>query len=165
MAGNGNKGDVIRVRVTVSDGVANSAPITSAPVTILNTAPAATVALNDHSPNTNATLTATTTASDVDPDTVTLTYVWRVDGVARKTTVSTGLSDTFDLSAVGNGNNGQTVTVTVTPTDGTQNGAPVCGLRDDRKHRAGRGLGRHQPELAAHERHPVGRRHLARRRR
>ena len=71
-------------------------------------------------------MTASATASDADSDTVTLTYVWRVDGVTRKTTVSTGLSDTFDLSAAGNGNNGQTVTVTVTPTDGTLNGTPVA---------------------------------------
>ena len=33
-AGNGDRGDVIRVRVTVSDGTATSAPVTSAPVAV-----------------------------------------------------------------------------------------------------------------------------------
>ena len=159
VAGNGNKGDLIRVRATVADGAATSAPLTSASVAVVNTAPTASVSLNDHSPDTNATLTATATASDVDSDTVTLTYVWRVDGVTRKTTVSTGLTDTFDLSAGGNGNNGQTVTVTVTPTDGTLDGAPVADSAT---------IGNSAPVVdsvvinqgsPAHERHPVGRRH------
>ena len=32
--GNGNRGDLIRVRVTANDGNSNSAPVTSAPVTV-----------------------------------------------------------------------------------------------------------------------------------
>ncbi len=45
-AGNGNKGDTIAVRVTANDGTANSAPVTSSAVTILNTVPTATVGLS-----------------------------------------------------------------------------------------------------------------------
>ena len=123
-AGNGDKGDVIRLRVTASDGSLTSPPLTSAPVTILNTAPTATVALDDHSPGTNATLTATATKADVDGDTVTLTYVWNVDGTTRRTTTTTALTDTFDLSTAGNGDNGHTVTVTVTPNDGYRQRQP-----------------------------------------
>ena len=52
------------MRVTVSDASLASTPLTSAPVTILNTAPSATVSLDDHSPGTNATLTATATSDD-----------------------------------------------------------------------------------------------------
>ena len=124
--GNGNRGDLIRVRVTANDGSSNSAPVTSSPVTVANTAPTATVALNTSSPGTNDTLTATATRADVDGDTVTLTYVWKVDGTTRKTTSGTSsLTDTFDLSQAGNGDNGQTVTVEVTPNDGTANGTMV----------------------------------------
>ena len=124
-AGNGDRGDVMRVRVTVSDASLTSTPLTSAPVTILNTAPSASVALDDHAPGTNATLTATATSTDLDGDTVVLTYVWKVNGATRQTTTTTSLTDTFDLSQTGNGNNGQSVSVTVTPNDGTVDGAPV----------------------------------------
>src|SRR6185436_5609665 len=124
--GNGNRGDLIRVRVTANDGSTNSAPVTSSPVTVANTAPTATVALDDDSPGTNQTITATATRADVDGDTVTLTYVWKVNGTTRKTTsASSSLTDTFDLSQAGNGDNGQTVTVEVTPNDGTANGTMV----------------------------------------
>ncbi len=125
LANHGDKGDLIRLRVSVSDGSATSSPLTSSAVTILNTAPVATVTLNDHTPGTNATLTATATATDADADAVTLTYVWRVNGTVRQTTPGAGLSDTFDLSLAGNGNKGQTVTVTATPTDGTTSGGAV----------------------------------------
>ncbi len=125
-AGNGDRGDLIRVRVTVSDGSATSAPATSDPVAIANTAPTATVALDDDAPGTGATLTATATADDADGDGVTLTYLWTVDGVSRQTTVTTELTDTFDLSVAGNGDNGDLVVVTVTPNDGTANGSSAA---------------------------------------
>ncbi len=127
--GNGNRGDLIRVRVTANDGSANSAPVTSSPVTVANTAPTATVALNTSSPGTNDTLTATATRADVDGDTVTLTYVWKVNGTTRKTTSGTSsLTDTFDLSQAGNGDDGETVTVEVTPNDGTVSGNAASDL-------------------------------------
>ena len=100
--------------------------MTSSPVTVTNTAPSATVSLNTASPGTNDTLTATATRADADSDTVTLTYVWKVNGTVRKTTSnSSSLSDTFDLSQAGNGNNGDTITVEVTPNDGATNGTMV----------------------------------------
>src|SRR5207244_3060170 len=72
----------------------------------------------------NDTLTATATKADVDGDTVVLTYVWKVNGVVKKTTSgSSSLIDTFDLSLSGNGGEGDTVTVEVTPNDGTVNGS------------------------------------------
>ncbi len=125
-ANNGNKGDQISLRVRASDGTLQSAPMTSSSVTILNTAPTATVSLNTSTPQDNTTLTATATRSDADNDTVTLTYVWRVNGTTRKTTSnSSSLTDTFDLSVAGNGDSGDQVTVTVTPSDGTASGTPV----------------------------------------
>jgi hypothetical protein len=58
------------------------------------------------------------------PDATTVTYVWKVDGVTKKTTSGTSSStDTFDLSQAGNGDKGQTVTVEVTPNDGSEDGS------------------------------------------
>ena len=126
-AGNGDKGDDVSVRVTGSDGSASSAPLTSAAVTVVNTAPTATVSFAPASPTTNATLTATATKSDVDSaDTVTLTYVWKVSGATVKTTAgSASLTDTLDLALAGNGDKGDAVSVEVTPDDGDDSGSTV----------------------------------------
>jgi len=123
-AGNGDKGDQIAVTVSASDGQTTSTPLTTTPVTVANTPPSATVALDNSSPQTNAVLTATATKSDADGDPVSLTFVWKTDGVVKRTNTSaTALTDTFDLSATGNGDPGQTVTVEVTPNDGQAGGA------------------------------------------
>src|SRR6186997_3448337 len=68
VAGNGDKGDVIRVRITPSDGTVNGAVQTSSALTIANSAPSATVALTPSSPDTNALVTATATRADSDGD-------------------------------------------------------------------------------------------------
>ncbi|HEX5040879.1 MAG TPA: LamG-like jellyroll fold domain-containing protein [Candidatus Limnocylindria bacterium] len=91
-----------------------------------NHAPTATVGLNTTSPKTTDTLTATATKADVDGDAVTLTYVWKVNGTTRQTTLtSTSLTDTFTAAVPGNGDRGDTITVTVTPNDGSLDGTPV----------------------------------------
>ena len=59
VAGNGDRGNVIRVRATPNDGTVNGTAATSSPLTIGDSAPSGTVALNDHAPDTNAVLTAT----------------------------------------------------------------------------------------------------------
>ena len=126
-AGNGDKGDVIAVTVTGNDGTANSLPVTSAPVTILNSAPTSTVLLNTVTPAPGQVLTATATRADVDNDAVTLTYVWKQNGVVRKTTAATtSLTDTLDLATIGAGNN-DIITVELTPNDGTANGTVQIG--------------------------------------
>ena len=103
-AGNGDRGDLIRVRVTVSDGPATSQPMTSNPVTVVNTAPSATVSLAPANPQTDATLTATATKADADGDAVGLTFVWTVNGTERRTFSSaSALTDTFNLATAGNG--------------------------------------------------------------
>jgi plastocyanin len=123
-AGNGDRGDGISVRVTASDGSASSSSLTSSAVTILNSTPSATVSLDSSSPGTTDILTATATKTDPDSgDVVTFTYVWDVNGTPIRTTVTTALTDTFDLSVAGNGDTGDVVTVTVTPSDGTIAGA------------------------------------------
>ena len=125
-SGNGDKGDQIVVELTPSDGTDQGPAFTTDPVTIVNTAPTATVSLSDTGPGTDDTLIATATRSDDDGDGVLLTYEWKVDGITRQTTSGTAsLSDSFDLSAIDNGDNGQTVTVSVTPNDGDEDGAPA----------------------------------------
>ena len=76
--------------------------------------------------DTNDVLTATATKSDPEGDPVSLTWEWRVNGVIRRTfTSGSALTDTFDLSLAGNGNVGDTVDVTVTPSDASHAGTPV----------------------------------------
>ncbi|HZS46659.1 MAG TPA: choice-of-anchor Q domain-containing protein [Blastocatellia bacterium] len=123
-AGNGDKGDLITVEVTPNDGLINGA-IATASATVANTAPTATVNLNTNSPQTKDTLTATATSADADSDTVFLTYVWKVNGVLRRTTTTNALTDTFDVSQSGNGDRGDTITVEVTPNDGIIDGSIV----------------------------------------
>ncbi len=119
VAGTGDRGDSIAVRVTASDASMTTVPLTSAAVVVVDSAPVANVALNTTSPTTQTVLVATATASDADGDALAFTYVWKVNGVTRRTTVTTASSDSFDLGRPGNGNKGDVVTVDVTSSDGT----------------------------------------------
>ena len=110
------------MRVTASDGALTSPAVTSAAVTVVNSAPTASVTLSPTNPGTNQILTATATRADADADTVTLTYVWKVNGVVKRTQQTAALTDTFDLSQAGNGDGGDIVTAEVTPNDGTDVG-------------------------------------------
>jgi len=123
ITGNGDRGDEIAVRVTASDGSATSDPLTSPSVTVINSAPSASVTLTPIKPSHKAILTADVAVADADLDPVTLTYVWRVDGEVRRTVTTTATSDEFDLSLPHNGNPHDIVTVTVTPNDGFTDGA------------------------------------------
>jgi hypothetical protein len=116
VAGNGDHGDRITVRVTASDGQLTSTA--SASVTVANSAPTATVSLNILSPKTNDVLIATTDASDADGDALTYTYTWTVNGALKRTATTASNIDRFDLKAKGNGDKGDVVTVTVTVSDG-----------------------------------------------
>ncbi|MFL6206425.1 MAG: metallophosphoesterase, partial [Acidimicrobiales bacterium] len=125
-AGNGDKGELIRLRVTGSDSGGAGAPTTSASVTVQNSAPTATVTLNNSTPGTNTVLTATATKADLDNDATTLTYVWKTNSATKKTTAGTASpTDTFDLSLAGNGDAGDIITVEVTPSDGSASGTMV----------------------------------------
>lgn len=94
------------------------------PAVTVNVAPVATVSLSTQSPRTNKTLIATATKSDPEGSAVSLTFVWKVNGVVRRTfTSATALTDSFDLRPAGNGDSGDTVTVRVIPNDGTASGA------------------------------------------
>ena len=125
VSGNGDRGDVIAVRVTASDGSATSDPLTSASVTVINSAPSVSVTLTPIKPSHKDMLTADVAVSDADLDTVMLTYVWRVEGEVRRTVTTTATSDQFDLSLPHNGTPHDMITVTVTPNDGFTDGAAV----------------------------------------
>ena len=124
--GDGDRGQTITVEVTPNDATVDGTTVSDSE-TVANSAPTATVSLSPANPTTNATLTATATRGDADADAVSLRYVWKVDGTTlRDETKASGtaadLTDTFDLSAAGNGNEGDVVTIEVTPNDGTVTG-------------------------------------------
>jgi hypothetical protein len=127
IAGHGDRDDSIAVRVTASDGTLTSTPVTSDTVAVADTGPVMSVALNTSSPTTQTVLVATATASDADGDALTFTYVWNVNGVTKRTTVTTASSDSFDLGKPGNGNKGDAVTVDVTVSDGTLGATASAG--------------------------------------
>ncbi|MDQ2913484.1 MAG: YncE family protein, partial [Chloroflexota bacterium] len=105
VAGNGDRGDTISVRVTASDGQLRSVASTS--IAIRDSAPVATVSVSDTAPATNAVLSARAIANDADNDPMTYRFIWRVNGVVRRTTVAgPSASDSFDLGVGGNGNHG-----------------------------------------------------------
>lgn len=118
VAGHGDRGDTITVRVTASDGQTTSVPAT-ATVVVADSAPTASVVLNVTSPATNQLITATATSSDADGDSLTYAFTWKVDGVVRTTISSPNASSSFDLAVAGNGDRGQTVLVEIVSSDGT----------------------------------------------
>jgi hypothetical protein len=118
VAGHGDRGDTITVRVTASDGQTTSEPATAS-VVVADTAPTASVAIDITSPTTNQVIRATATSSDADGDALTYTFTWRVNTDVRATTSGPNVSSSFDLSVAGNGDKGQTVSVELVASDGT----------------------------------------------
>lgn len=118
VAGNGDRGDTISVRVTASDGQLSSVASTS--IVIGDSAPTAAVSLSNTAPATNAVLTARASAIDADNDAMTYRFIWRVNGVVRQTTLAgANASDNFDLGIAGNGDHGDGVAVELVASDGT----------------------------------------------
>ena len=111
-------GDSVTCTVTPNDGT-DSGTAASKSVTIGNTAPSlASVTLSPDPVYEGDTLTCTPgTATDVDGDSVSYTYAWKVDGASIARTSST-LSSTYF-------NRDQDVVCVVTPNDGTTSGTAV----------------------------------------
>jgi len=114
------RGDSIRCRITPNDGSVSGTAVWSSSVVIGNAVPVvSSVSIVPASPKTDTVLTASVLAMDADPgDTLTLSYVWRVNGTA---TTATGAS----LSGVTWFDKGDVVQVTVIATDGTDPSTPV----------------------------------------
>ena len=90
VAGNGDRGDQIAVRVTASDGVATSLAVTS-PVKIVSDSPGTVSFIFSPIEHLYTDDVLNFSASYGDPDgdpTPTITYEWRVDGVAVQSTAS-----------------------------------------------------------------------------
>src|SRR5439155_5926588 len=68
-SGNGSKGDQLRVKVTPNDGTVDGLTVTSASVTVVNSAPVVdSASIDQSSPKTNDLLTTTVTKHDDDID-------------------------------------------------------------------------------------------------
>ncbi|RYX80740.1 hypothetical protein EON83_27305 [bacterium] len=114
--GNGDKGNTITVTVVANDGKDDSAPFTSAPLTVGNTAPTmTTVSISPTDPKTDTILTATPAGGDVDSDTLTFTYQWKKGGVD----IVGATGNTLNLATAGNGSKGDLITVEVKAYDGS----------------------------------------------
>ena len=108
-AGNGDKGDTIAVRVTANDGAATSDPVTSADVTVQNSAPTVSVALDTRPRERTTRSRRPRHAADADGDSVSVTTSGRSTASRVETATSASGSDAFDLSLAGNGDLGDTV--------------------------------------------------------
>ena len=120
-SGNGDRGDTISLRVTASDGRLSTDASTS--IVVSDSAPTGTVSLSTVAPATNAVLSARGSATDADNDPISYRFVWKVNGVVRRTTPGLNASDSFDLGLPGNGDHGDAVVVELVVSDGTLDSA------------------------------------------
>jgi hypothetical protein len=109
-----SKGEEWTVQVTPTDGDL-AGETASASVTILNTPPSVTVAIEPDSPNRGAPLMASAETTDVDGETPTLVWSWTVDGDATTYATPTIPADVTVA--------GETWQVTVAPSDSDVQGA------------------------------------------
>lgn len=124
LAGNGDRGDAVVVEVVASDGTLDSV-VATAGASVVNSAPTVAVSLNTTTPTTKTVLVATVVGQDADRDGLTYVYMWRLNGVAKRTVTTTATTDRYDISLKGNGKKGDVVTVTVTASDGTLSSPPA----------------------------------------
>ena len=111
-------GELVTCTVTPYDGT-DSGTALSDSVMALNEPPVVdSVSLSPSSVYTDDTITAVVSTSDLDGDTVTLSYAWYVDGVLVSETGGTLDGATWFEK-------GQAVFVVVTPNDGTEDGTAV----------------------------------------
>lgn len=116
---NFERGSVLLCVIIPNDGEEDGAPVRSASVTVANTPPVITgVDLTPSTPTVGDVVLANVSgASDVDGDTVGFRYAWTVNGSAIGATNPTLTSDWFSK--------GDRLQVTVTPTDGIDDGDPI----------------------------------------
>jgi len=111
------KGETVTCSVTPSDGDDEGSAVTSEGVTVVNSPPEVTgIAFSDTTPATEDVLSATVSTTDLDGDSVSLSYTWYVDGteVSGATTSSLDGADHFDKD--------QSIVLEVVPSDGSDDG-------------------------------------------
>jgi formylglycine-generating enzyme required for sulfatase activity len=116
------KGQSVSVQVTPLDASSSGPPVTSLPVTILNTAPDAPgVSISPAEPTDLEDLVCSVDSPSIDPDGDTLDYatIWSVDGAPTEHT-----DPTLPSSAT---SAGQVWTCEVTPNDGEVDGTSAAG--------------------------------------
>lgn len=121
------RGDVIQVTATPNDGSDDGQPVTSSPLTVVNTAPSPpSIAIDPVDPDASEDLLCEIVADglDVDEDPLTYTVTWTVDGLAYSGVVETTriAGDTVPASATATD---QVWTCTVATTDGTDSAPDV----------------------------------------
>jgi len=117
-SGNFKKGDLIRMRVTPSDGKVDGAPYLSDPVKILNSPPVIQeVRIEPSVAYTNDNLTLSVKSYDVDGDFVNYTYQWEKNRVILS-------EEKKEILEKGRFKKGDFITVTITPDDGESMGMP-----------------------------------------
>ena len=111
-------GDMVTVTVTPNDGHIDGMAATA--TTTIASPSAGTVALLPTNPGATDTITATLTGANAHS----FSYQWQVNNIVVQTTANTSsLTDALNLAGVANVMSGDTVTVQVTPSDGTNNGS------------------------------------------
>jgi hypothetical protein len=117
-SGNFRKGDLIRVKVTPSDGTTKGSTFLSQPVKILNSPPVIQeVWIEPKVARVTDRLKAIVKGSDPDGDSINYAYKWEKNGVV----LSGEDTDSLELNRF---KKGDSVAVTVTPNDGEASGKP-----------------------------------------
>lgn len=114
-----DKGDVVSVAVTPTDGRDSGSPVSSRSLTVLNTPPTApAVRISPTAPTTSDALrcVVTTPSADPDADVIRYTATWTRDGSAISGTTTSFSGDTINASST---SGGQTWVCRVTGSDGT----------------------------------------------
>jgi hypothetical protein len=123
-AGNGDRGDVIKVDVTARDPQNHSSDGVSQTTTVATTAPTAgTVSVRPTAPATNDTISAVATGfADLDGDALSYDYQWSRNGVE----ILGANGRSLNLAAAGNGSVGDVMTVSVKARDGFGGVSPAA---------------------------------------
>jgi hypothetical protein len=110
VAGNGDKGDALAVRVTASDGSTQSVPVTSSSVTVVNSPPVFGQNLPNRTDAEGTTVNVNASASDPDGDTLTYSASGLPPGAAISSTTG-AITGTIASGAAANSPYATSVTV------------------------------------------------------
>jgi YVTN family beta-propeller protein len=122
VAGNGDRGDAISLRIAVSDAT-HTTTATSTQVVVADTAPVLdSVSIAQSSARTNDLLTAAATGHDVDTDGLAFAYQWTRNG----TDIAGATGSSLDLSGSSNGDRGDSMALRVTASDGSLASPPLA---------------------------------------